>query len=135
MTADFAEILAQHKRIAIAGGPRVGKTTLAATVTDRRVIATDDYIGTPWADIPHKIIADIGDLDAFALEGVQVARALRKGLRVDAVVYLIRLKVPELTKGQAAMTRGVVRIFGDWMQSKPGVPVYFEDMHGLVRHA
>lgn len=48
---ELADILSQFRRVAIAGGPRTGKTTLAAAVTDRRVIATDDYMGKPWADI------------------------------------------------------------------------------------
>jgi polynucleotide 5'-kinase involved in rRNA processing len=34
---EFQQVLASHKRIAIVGGPKTGKTTLAKTVTDRPV--------------------------------------------------------------------------------------------------
>jgi hypothetical protein len=128
---DFAAILAAHRRIAIAGGPRTGKTTLSASVSDRPVIATDSYMGLPWGDIPHKVIADIGEAEAFVLEGVQVARTLRKGLAVDAVVYLTRPKM-EVKREHVAMAKGIATVMRDWLSGVPGVPVFVETADGLV---
>ena len=100
-------------RIAIAGGPRTGKTTLAADL-DGLKLATDalmhdhDWSGasqaaSEWLDLR------CGDL---VLEGVAVPRALRKWLKrnpegkpVDRVVWLSSPHV-ELSPGQATMAKG-----------------------------
>lgn len=104
----------------------MGKSTLAATVSDRRVIGTDDYKSLPWSNVPHKMIADVAGLDSFVIEGVQVARALRKGLRVDAVVYLTAPKVRDRKPGQIAMAKGVRTVFDEWNASNESVPVFIE---------
>src|SRR5262245_4436614 len=39
----FDDVLGKYSRVAIVGGPRTGKTTLSATVSDRPVIHTDDF--------------------------------------------------------------------------------------------
>jgi hypothetical protein len=53
MSVDFACFLRTYARVAIAGGPRTGKTTLAATVKDRPVVHTDDFIvGHEWSEVP-----------------------------------------------------------------------------------
>jgi hypothetical protein len=129
---DFPAILAAHRRVAIAGGPRTGKTTIAATVSDRPVISTDSYMDMPWGDIPHKVIADIGDAEAFVVEGVQVARTLRKGLKVDAVVYLTRPKA-EVKREHVAMAKGIATVMRDWLPGAHGVPVFVETDDGLVQ--
>ncbi len=49
-------MLNRYARVAIGGGPRVGKTTLAALATDRPVVHTDDWRGLPWSDQPYAII-------------------------------------------------------------------------------
>ncbi len=118
--------------MALTGGPRTGKTTLAGLVTDRPVIATDDYREiVPWADIPHAIIADAEYRRTYLLEGVQVARALRKGLAVDAVVYLTTTKTRELKRGHLAMAKGVRTVFDEWHKSNLHVPVFFEELKDL----
>jgi hypothetical protein len=101
-------------------------------VTDRPVIATDSYMGLPWGDIPHKVIADIGDAEAFVVEGVQVARTLRKGLAVDAVVYLTRPKA-EVKREHVAMAKGIATVMRGWLAGAPSVPVYVETADGLVQ--
>lgn len=103
------QCLEKYDRIALAGGPQVGKTTLAKTVTDRPVFHSDDFKRYDWAAVPHKMIELMSAEDRFLVEGVMVARALRKGLEVDLVVVLHEPMVPRL-KGQVAMEKGILTI-------------------------
>jgi len=100
-------------RLAIAGPPRSGKTTLAEGFDDvATVYSTDSLIelgwheasatAAEWFDVPGSII----------VEGMATPRALRKWLKanptgkpVDAVVWIRTPKV-ESTRGQIAMGKG-----------------------------
>lgn len=65
--------------------------------------------------------------ERWVVEGVQVARALRKGLQVDAVVYL-RGTTQVLTPGQESMRKAVHTVFCDWRSGAIGarsIPVYW----------
>lgn len=115
------------KRTAIVGGPRSGKTTYAGNLTTkeklgfaRPVVHTDDFIGLGWEAQPEAIITACRAAEAagkgFILEGVTAARALRKGLLVDEVIYLHGSRV-ELTPKQDAMRKGVRTVFLDWLKS------------------
>jgi len=106
----------------------MGKSTLAKLVNDRPVFGSDAYRNLPWTDVPLKIISDIGELPAFVVEGVQVPRALRKGLAVDVVVYLTRPKVTERLKGQVSMAVGCRTVFDEWHAKNRELPVYFEGL-------
>lgn len=117
---NLSELLARFPRVAIAGVPRSGKTTgiaFTAEVDDdgRRIIHTDDWKQPRcnWADAPALVIAACQD-SRFLVEGVQVGRCLRKGLVVDAVVWMAEPLV-ELDKGQATMAKGCKTIFDDWL--------------------
>ena len=119
------DFLKAYKRIGIAGGPRTGKTTFAEDVTDRVVLHTDDAIETvTWEDQPKHWIDKTADLGAFALEGVQVARCLRKGLEIDAVIRIDVAKV-ELSPEQAAMAKGERKIFEEWRAANEDVPIFY----------
>ncbi len=107
-------MLKRYKRIAIAGAPRCGKTTLALTVKDRAVLSTDSYMNVAWEQVPEMVNDAVSRLPSFVLEGVMVGRCLRKGLKVDAVIYLDRPHVP-LTKGQETMRKGCRKIYNDWL--------------------
>ncbi len=123
MSADWlAQALRDHKRIAIAGGPRVGKTTLCKRIVDRPIIHTDDFLKRPWEEVPHLVIAMALGLDSFVVEGVQVPRTLRKDLTVDAVIWLDQPLV-DTTAGQRAMARGVLTVFQEWRSSHGNVPI------------
>ena len=111
----FADILATYPRVAVSGGPSSGKTTLASSVTDRPVLSTDDFMALPWSDVPHAVMNQAKGMgDRWVIEGVQVARALRKGLTPDVVVHLEGAHVT-LTTGQDAMTKGVRTVFSEWV--------------------
>ena len=122
---DRASVLGSYARVAIVGGPRTGKTTLSLEVTDRPVFHTDDTKGLPWSDQPAIWLERVGTEPRFLIEGVQVARCLRKGLQVDAIVYL---SVPyrALTPGQEALHKGVGSVFRDYLGMERGiVPVFY----------
>ena len=119
-------LASQHKRIAIVGGPRTGKTTLARAIRGRPIISTDDYMDLAWEDVPDKVIQVAGAAGgSFVVEGVQAARALRKGLEVDAVVVMVHPKV-ELTPGQLSMAKGVMTVLEDWQSSRPTAVIAVE---------
>lgn len=122
------ELLASHARVAICGAPRTGKTTLAhACVDERPLISTDRFIHLAWGDVPPAIIARCKPLPRFLIEGVQVARALRKGLEVDAVLYL-DLPRAEQTPQQASMGKSVETVFREWRDAHRTVHVVSPDL-------
>jgi len=116
-------------RIAITGGPRTGKTTLAHEIRDQanpngprvddiEIQHTDDLIGKlDWSDASAEVARWFDWSGSWIIEGVAVSRALRKwrdnhpGERppVDRVIYLSEPH-EELTKGQAAMAKGVRKV-------------------------
>lgn len=112
-------------RIALAGGPLSGKTLLLDHFREflspaLPVVQTDDYMQLVWAEQPAAIIAACEALEiqegGFILSGVQAARCLRRGLKVDAVIYSA-FEFEELSSHQRTMTGGVKKIFGDWVGS------------------
>ncbi len=122
----WSSVLDAHPRIAIAGGPRTGKTSLSVCAAiHRHVIHTDSLISAvSWDDAPAAIIAATGS-GPVVVEGVQVARCLRKGLKVDAVVWLSQPRV-EQTPRQASMSQAVLTVFQEWMAANAGaVPVLY----------
>lgn len=115
MTFDLQDLLSRYDRIVIAGGPNTGKTTLCASITDRPVLHTDELIGAvPWADVPETLIEIADSEPRYVLEGVQAARALRKGLRPQVVVYLNRQRVA-LNPRQAGMKKAVRTVFDEYL--------------------
>lgn len=118
----LAEALAKYPRIAIAGGPKVGKTTLSQQVADRPVIHTDDWIEAPWEDVPHIVIAACKDKPRYVVEGVQVPRALRKGLEVDAVVWLDQ-PFAHLNPRQVGMAKAVQTVLDGWRAQNKHVAI------------
>ncbi len=127
----FAVALSMYDRIAIVGGPGTGKTTLSKWAGSHRpVLGTDEYQTMPWEDVPRHVINKTRTLGRkFVVEGVHVARALRKGLEVDAVIHLETLHRPDPLPGQLAMGKGVETVFAEWRESPTGsrIPVFGEE--------
>lgn len=99
-------------RVLVAGGPRTGKTTLAQTL-GWPIIHTDSFIYLGWSEASAEVARLIDVPGPWCIEGVAVARALRKwfmfriGRRVRPDVC-IHLSVPlaPLTDGQRRMAKG-----------------------------
>ena len=98
-------------RICITGGPRTGKTTLAASLgAGMPVTNCDDFIGMGWSESSAHVATLLERPGPWVIEGVQVARALRKWLAAHVPIVtdsrpcdrLIILRTPhvELTPGQ-----------------------------------
>jgi len=107
------------ERTVIVGGPRTGKTTLAATL-DPSAMHTDDLIGVlPWSAASQHIADDwISKPGPWTIEGVAAVRALRKWLAANEgkpCERVIVLEVPrvELTTAQAGMAKGHAKILAE----------------------
>lgn len=134
----------------IIGEPRCGKSTLATKLAKRTglplvstgkraVLATDDFMGVPWEQVPERIIPLLEESDELILEGCQAARVLRRwfkanpenALRVREVYFLDRPFV-QRSSGQNAMGKGIQTV---WREVRPylihaGVPIHY----GLPEH-
>lgn len=113
-------------RICIAGGPKVGKTTLGNLLGgDPGVVlhSTDDLIAThDWSAASLAASKWFDEPGDFVAEGVAIGRALRKWLAAnhtgkpcDLVYWLDVPRVP-LTDGQRAMSRGCLTV---WSEIEP----------------
>ncbi len=122
----FRVALARYPRVAVTGGPKSGKTSICTGVTDRFVLHTDDLIEEKWEDVPGIVRLRLADKASFVVEGVQVPRALRRGLVVDAVVWMRSAKT-SLTPGQRTMAKAVGTVFEQWRALNAGrVPIITE---------
>lgn len=126
----FTDALVRYPRVAIVGAPRTGKSTLLSGVVDRPTYGSDELnaTGVSWEEAPAALIAKAAELGPrWVMEGVQLARALRKGLVADAVVLMGRPKVVQ-TFGQATMGKGIMTVLGDWRRTiGQDVPLIHED--------
>jgi len=101
-------------RVAIVGGPRAGKTTLALGLGWKLALPVrhaDDLIALGWSEASSRLAHEILAADGGGIfEGVSIVRALRKALDespgrpVDALVILPEAREP-LTTEQRAMWR------------------------------
>ena len=115
----------QYPRLAITGAPKTGKTTLARKLDDgkRRLFHNDDFKHLEWSAASEHIAKEVNEHDGPCIvEGVTVPRALRKGMRVDAVLWLSK-PYREQKAGQVAMGKGCQTVLREWRQANPEVPV------------
>jgi hypothetical protein len=120
------DALVRYPRVAITGGPRTGKTWLATTYgLDREVVHTDTWKGVEWDKQPALIVAACDPLQRFLLEGVQVPRALRKGLKVDALIWLDDPAAAQ-SPAQRAMGKAVATVLHT-IRAQLTIPVIFAD--------
>jgi len=125
-------LLQGYARVAIVGAPRTGKTSLANNeavrfaLARRPVIYSDDFKHLAWGEVPPAIVAVCKQMERFLIEGVQVARALRRGLEIDAVLYLDDAKAEQLP-GQVVMGKGIATVFNEWRIFNPHVHVVSPD--------
>ncbi len=126
-------IARRHKRIAIVGGPKAGKSTMSRFFDDRPVHHNDSALHVPWDDQPDHWIKETEGQDSFVIEGVQAARAIRKGLKVDAVIHLSQddavrhlndIRGEPLKPGQVSMHKGQATILQEALTKNPHIAVY-----------
>lgn len=123
----FGGILKRYDRVVVVGPSGCGKSTLAneVQVDDRPVLRSDDFKKYTWEDVPQEIIKAATDAGTkWVAEGVMLARALRKGLQCDAVVYLELPRRPQL-KGQVIQGKGIKTVFDEWRRANGNrIPVW-----------
>jgi len=114
---DSIHPVATAERIAIAGGPKTGKTTLASRYENPR--HTDDVQALGWSESSDEVCRWFDSKGPLVIEGVIVCRALRKWLRrnrtgkpVDRVIYLNDVHRP-LTLGQRNLAKGCRTVFNE----------------------
>lgn len=116
-------VLRLFSRLAIVGAPRSGKTTLCGSIRDRKVVHTDDFIPLGWDAVPGAVIERCNSISgSWAVEGVAVARALRRGLRVDGVL-LLPDRPSAMEARHEAMAKGVATIMREALQIRPNLRV------------
>lgn len=109
------------RRIVIIGGPHVGKTTLSHRLRDECGITnthhSDDIKHLAWSDSSEFASRWFSEQGDFIVEGVQMARALRKWLAANPGqpldIDIVFLTKPQtlLLKGQEGMAEGVKTVF------------------------
>jgi hypothetical protein len=131
-------------RIAICGGPRTGKSTYASKLASKlgielfstgkkALVATDNFIGVGWENVPKCVMERLVELDDWILEGTQATRVIRhwyrtapETLKLDRVHFFDRPWVIR-NGGQNAMAKGVKTI---WQEVRPellkrGIPILY----------
>lgn len=105
------------RRIVIVGGPHVGKTTLANRLKSdygfSKTFHSDDVKHLGWSESSEHASKWFDESGEWVIEGVQMARALRKWLKanpdtsLDADVVVLSQSFDELLPGQVSMAKGV----------------------------
>ena len=117
MPTTLRDTLDQYKRIGITGGPNTGKTTLANEYAEHRsgsvVVHGDSLMHLEWSE-SSKQLAEIGNATEppVIIEGVQIPRAIRKGLSLDVLVVRFTPFVT-LTNRQQGMQKSIDTVLKD----------------------
>lgn len=108
----------QPQRIAIAGAPRSGKTTLARAL-DPNAKHTDDLSFYQWSTQSYLASQWFSDPTIYTIEGTTVIRAIRKWLKLnqpgrpcDTLVYL-HIPLTPLNMGQLRMAKATLTILNE----------------------
>jgi hypothetical protein len=102
------------EQIVIAGGPLVGKTTLADVLAHgRKIRHSDDSIHLGWSEASEEVATWLDYPGRWIVEGVATPRALRKWLKYhpkgrpcSVVIWMAGPPFGALAKGQITMSKG-----------------------------
>ena len=106
-------------KIAIAGSPKAGKTTISKKY--RQVIHTDDFIHLGWSEASEHISNIINNNNFDVIEGVSVPRAIRKWIKkncdnskkpFDKIIYMHTPYI-KLSDGQERMRKGELKVWNE----------------------
>lgn len=120
MSLPRVELRLHHERVAIGGGPKTGKSTLSLSVAREleldplAIHHTDDLVGVlEWSEASAQVAEWMCEPGRWVIEGVSVARALRKWLAAhpegkpcDILIWRTEPFSDDLLPGQAAMSKG-----------------------------
>ena len=126
----FQEILDRHDRVALTGVVMSGKSLLLDNVTPGRLVLHTDSLkdrGISFDQSARVVLEELAGVPRFVVAGMQVPRALRKGLEVDVAVWVNDPR-EWLTSRQLSFSIGVRGIFHEWWTANRQVPVHFVDM-------
>ncbi len=119
------ERIGPHRRVLIAGGPRVGKSTLSELAAQRlgtKPLHTDDTIELGWSNASAVVATWFDKPGPWVIEGVALPRALRKWLAANPegrpcdVVFWSNDNKVDRNSGQEAMAKGCDTV---WVQVRP----------------
>lgn len=122
----FAAALATSPRVVLGGSSRSGKTTVfAASVTDRPIVHTDDWLDggryhdpdLDWDGIARDIVRRT-PAGPVLVEGVRATGVLSAGLVADCLVWLPTPLVP-LSYRQEVQRKGRETRFAEYRGSRP----------------
>lgn len=104
------------KRLVLAGGPRVGKSTVSRVIGSPRVRGTDELIGLGWSEASEAASKWFDEPGPWLCEGVAMPRALRKwlarsaGMPADIVIWIGEPIVARVA-GQDSMAAGCLTVW------------------------
>jgi energy-coupling factor transporter ATP-binding protein EcfA2 len=107
-------IVSSNKRVAVTGAPTSGKTYLTSRLQGCTVVHGDELTkDLEWSQSSEVMSKFVNALDAdhIVIEGVQVPRAIRKGMKVDVLVVL---PMPaNLDKRHVGMSKSIATVIKD----------------------
>ena len=119
----LVELLKDHPRVILAGGPRTGKSTLAIRAGERfgREVHFGDALidQMEWSDCSQEVSEWFDKSGDWIIEGVVTPRALRKwfarnpGKKLDATIVWMNAPIQVRSKGAEGMAVGVNTVWAE----------------------